>query len=73
MKIALIIGASGVIGRACALALAQNGYALALQYHKHAEKAQSLAEELPAQIPVLIQSADITREMDVSGDRKSVV
>ena len=66
MKIALITGASGVIGQACAKALGQKGYALALQYHSHAERAQKLIEELPSDLPVLIQYADITRESDVS-------
>ena len=66
MKIALITGASGVIGRACARALARNGYALALQYHSHPDRAQTLLNEIPAHTPVLIQHADITRECDVS-------
>ncbi len=66
MKIALVTGASGVIGGACAKALAREGYALALQYHDHAKRAQALFEELKAHTPVILQSADITRETDVS-------
>ena len=66
MKIALITGASGVIGGACARALAEKGYALALQYHRHPEKAQALFEELSDLTPVLMQAADISRNTDVS-------
>lgn len=66
MKIALVTGASGVIGGACAKALAQKGYALALQYHDHPERAQALVNSLPAGTPLLLQAADITREKDVT-------
>ena len=67
MKIALVTGASGVIGSACAKALAAKGYALVLQYHNHPEKAQTLLNELPSNTPVLLQAADISRKTDVSG------
>ena len=66
MKIALITGASGVIGGACARALAEKGYALALQYHRHPEKAQALFKELSDLTPVMMQAADISRNTDVS-------
>lgn len=66
MKIALITGASGVIGGACARALAQKGYALALQYHHHPERTQALLEELSGLVPVVVLPADISRETDVS-------
>lgn len=66
MKIALVTGASGVIGGACAKALAQKGYALALQYHDRPERAQALVNSLPAGTPLLLQAADITREKDVT-------
>ena len=66
MKIALVTGASGVIGGACAKALAQKGYALALQYHDHPERAQALVDSLPAGTPLLLQAADIAREKDVT-------
>lgn len=66
MKIALVTGASGVIGGACAKALAQKGYALALQYHDRPERAQALVDSLPAGTPLLLQAADITREKDVT-------
>ena len=65
MKIALVTGASGVIGAACAKALANQGYALALQYNHHLQGAQTLLNELSDRIPVLIHPADISREKDV--------
>lgn len=66
MRIALVSGASGVIGSACAKALAEQGYALALQYHDHPQKAQTLLKELPPDTPALILPADISREKDVA-------
>lgn len=67
MKIALITGASGVIGGACAKALSKKGYALALQYHSHPERIQALLKDISSETPVLICPADITQESDVSG------
>jgi len=66
MRIALITGASGVIGGACAKALGEKGYALALQYHDHSERAQTLVKSLQKDIPILLCPADITKEQDVS-------
>ena len=66
MKIALVTGASGIIGGACARMLAKKGYALALQYHRHPEKAQALFEHLSNETPVVMQAADISRNTDVS-------
>ena len=66
MKIALVTGASGIIGGACAWMLAKKGYALALQYHRHPEKAQALFEDLSNETPVVMQAADISRNTDVS-------
>ena len=66
MKIALVTGASGVIGSACAQALAEKGYALALQYLAHPEKAQALLSELPGHTPALLHPADITQTKDVT-------
>ena len=66
MKIALVTGASGIIGGACARMLAKKGYALALQYHRHPEKAQALFEDLSNETPVVMQAADISRNTDVS-------
>lgn len=66
MKIALVTGASGVIGGACARALSKKGYALALQYHDHPERVQTLLTGLPVNIPILILPADIAQEQDIS-------
>ena len=66
MKIALVAGASGVIGGACARALAEKGYALALQYHGHPERAQALLNELSGRTPILIYPTDISLEKEVS-------
>lgn len=45
MKTAVITGASGGIGSAAALAFAQDGYNVALQYNKNRERAFALAEK----------------------------
>ena len=66
MKIALVAGASGVIGSACARALAQKGYAIALQYHSHPDRAQALLQELSDHVPILLMPADISQENEVS-------
>ena len=66
MKIALVTGASGVIGGACARALADKGYALALQCHDHPERVQALLEVLDSRVPVYVHSADISQSRDVS-------
>ncbi len=72
MRIALITGASGVIGGACAKALGEKGYALVLQYHDHPERAQALVKTLPEDTPVLLCHADITRENDVTALFKAI-
>lgn len=46
MKTAVITGASGGIGSAAALAFAQDGYNVALQYNKNRDRAFALAEKI---------------------------
>ncbi|MGX7059686.1 elongation factor P 5-aminopentanone reductase [Vagococcus humatus] len=46
MKYALILGASGDIGRACAKALAEDGWSLYCHYYHHKERVVELNEEL---------------------------
>ena len=65
MKIALVAGASGIIGGASARALSNKGYALALQYNSHPEKALTLLKELSGLTPAIVLPADISREKDV--------
>ena len=48
MKTVLITGASRGIGRACALAFAREGYAVAACWHKNEAAARSLLDELSA-------------------------
>lgn len=65
-KVALVTGASGALGRAIALRLAKDGYALALHYRSKGDSARALAEELgkAGGRAVLVQ-ADVCKEGDV--------
>jgi NAD(P)-dependent dehydrogenase (short-subunit alcohol dehydrogenase family) len=47
-QVALVTGAGRRIGRAIALALAQDGWDLALHYHRSAGEAETLAQEISA-------------------------
>ncbi len=46
MKVALITGASGGIGAACARRFAKEGYAVMLQYHTHRTEAEAVLNEI---------------------------
>lgn len=45
-KVALVTGASGGIGRAICLKLAEAGFDIAVHYHRGAEKAEALCQEV---------------------------
>lgn len=67
-KAALVTGAGRRVGRALALALAEDGYDIAVHYRSATEEAESLAAELErlGRRSVLIQ-ADLAQESDVAG------
>ena len=58
--IALVTGASGGIGGAIAKALLKSGYAVALQYHRHAEAAQALISDCSPDADYLLLPCDLT-------------
>lgn len=65
-KVALVTGASGALGRAIALRLAKDGFALALHYHSRPEDAEGLGKELgKAGVRSMGVQADICQPEDV--------
>lgn len=67
MKTAVITGASGGIGSAAALAFAQDGYNVALQYNKNRDRAFALAEktEKAFNVRALPVQADVSSSQEV--------
>ena len=62
MKTALITGASGGIGSALAVAFAQQGYAVVLNYNNSEEKARRLADVITEsyRVPALAVKCDVS-------------
>ncbi len=58
--IALVTGASGGIGGAIAKTLLNNGYAVVLQYHRHAEAVQALISDCSLDAEYLLLPCDLT-------------
>jgi NAD(P)-dependent dehydrogenase (short-subunit alcohol dehydrogenase family) len=59
--LALVTGAATRLGREIALALADEGYAIGLHYHKSGQQAQALSRQLQDKgVPVLLLQADLT-------------
>ncbi len=64
--LALVTGGARRLGRAFALALARQGYALALHYHASASEAQETAAEIRALgVPVFPMQADLTQPEEI--------
>lgn len=64
--LALVTGAAHRLGRAFALALARQGYAILLHYHLSAEYANEAASEIQSLgVPVYLVQADLTNTTDL--------
>lgn len=65
MKYALVTGASGGIGKAISLKLAENGYGLYLHYNQNEQEIRSLTEQIN-HVPVYTIQADLADKHAVS-------
>jgi pteridine reductase len=65
--LALVTGAAHRLGRAFALALARQGYAILLHYHASRREAEQTAEEISAlNVPVHLAQADLADDNSLS-------
>jgi len=64
-KVALVTGASRGIGAACAMALGQNGYKVAVHYRGSEDKARALCEKIPGSAPFKADLSDPTACQDL--------
>jgi pteridine reductase len=64
--LALVTGAAHRLGKAFALCLARQGYAIALHYHASADEAEATANEIRALgVPVFLLQADLTCSAEI--------
>jgi glucose 1-dehydrogenase len=65
-RVAIVTGGSLGIGAACVRRLAQDGYAVTLDYHTHADAATAIAQEITSRGgAALVCQADIGRVVDL--------
>ena len=57
-RVALVTGASRGIGAACALALGQAGFKVAVHYRGSEEKARALCDQMPGAMPFKADLSD---------------
>ena len=73
-RIVLITGAAKGIGKAIAIELAKNQYAIVLNYHHSKKEALSLKEEIQQKysVPCMAIQADVSKEQEVDRMVKQV-
>jgi NAD(P)-dependent dehydrogenase (short-subunit alcohol dehydrogenase family) len=65
--LALVTGAAHRLGRAFAISLARQGYAIALHFYQSGDKAQETAAEIKTyNVPVFVFQADLKKETEIS-------
>lgn len=73
-KVALVVGGSGGIGSAVCLALAADGFDVAVHYFRNADSARALAEKIQEQgHKAFVCSSDITDQLQVNDMVEGIV